>query len=332
MSKIIIYPSIEGCIDNVWKTSNLCKSNFLGVSRYDGCNNFLNISNSILKFNISKSVVSEEILNKAYLYLYIKSIKSVKNLDLYTIKINVNITPVLENVISWDNAPTLSNQTIYASFKKSESLNYIAIDIRKIANYWIKNPKRNYGITIAMVSSDAAITFSLGDSKNRPYLKLITDSNENIIKHEENIIEDINSNEELGGIQLQVRNKLSKIVENNSPIEFDFLVSKTYQFIQYDFTNSEIYISKLGTFMAFWTIGIEGSGPINQLAFYIQNEDKTINIVSSSPVIISGQVMGNALFKVTKPTVLQLLNISGDIIQYPIYSEIQANFTLIQII
>lgn len=289
--------------------------------------------NILLKVDLSQYSIRSDYIDKAYLCFSIsKTTPCLKN-ALRKIIAFQNNDDFNYNTVNYSNSPQISDPCNFVHIPPIGLCNvcdrskiiwenrckdkiYICFDITTLVCYWLKNPEKNYGLSLLLECMNSTISFNSSRSNCGPSL---------IIKYKNYIGRFL-----MEGLQLQILNQPEYAIKSNETVIFDSVISNDSKDIIYNMTTGDFIFISNGKYYLSWWIGIGGSSDIKSIAFSFEDIDRSQVFIGASEIIISGQVCGNAYILIDDaPKKFRLLNISDGLVQYSINPPIQGNLTII---
>jgi len=135
---------------------------------------------------------------------------------------------------------------------------------------------------------------------------------------------------ELVGIQAQLETATPVNINDAEPIRFDKILKHSTKDITYNQNTGLFTLHAPGSYTVNWDISVEGSHHTSFIQLAITSGDNhKVEGASTLPLSV-GQLSGDCLIRVKKPTTIQLTNTTGDIIQLSRYTPV-ANITITKV-
>lgn len=278
----------------------------------------LNQTDSLLKFNVNPSICIDEFeITKAVLYLPLENCHPFAISGFQELALFRNTSEFFSHTVTWNTRPSTELYQLI-NLEREDLSNGIYVDITDLAIDWKENPHENFGLTLSTPTRN----FTLNMCKrgpNSPKLIICYDYDDDRCCERKN---------KSIGIQLQASNLCQRTLQNNQPILFNDIVSRTKTGVKYHSSSGIIHLEQPGDYVANWWVSLTPFTASTEFQFALINNTTLHLIRSCSPIVSLGNMSGNALIHVEHPDqTFSLINHSGGSVQLGT-TTIQASLVL----
>lgn len=286
METIFLEQSNSTFICNIEENKNFSSLDYLSISNYSS-ENCITKCDSLINFNLELLNSSSILIHNAYLILPIEIYKEDQSNPFKDIRLYKNTEEYSYTTVTWSSRPKSSLYSTTSITRKTLNNKHISIDITELVVDWLYNKIPNYGITLNSETRDIFTIFPKYKLNYSPKLLIRCTSNSNLI-------------EKPTAIYLQSSNLNGAILKSQQVIIFNNIIEKTPKGISYDKNTGIITISKKGYYDCHWEINLNGSDDISSINIALKNLTKNTIVSFYMPVMLQGQIVGNALLNVTE--------------------------------
>lgn len=219
------------------------------------------------------------------------------------------------NTVTYNSQPLFVQTGSSTTVSDEDVLQYIEIDITELINQWLNQTFPNFGMALAGTDGTTSVQFggrSIGPAFE-PQLVVTTESPSSV---------------SLKGIQAQLRDSVSEILDDGAVVPFDTLVNNQSS-ILFNAQTGTFTLTAAGNYYIKWWVTTDGSaGPVN-MSFTVYTDG--ISAIGGNSPIVTGQVNGDAfLIFVDAPHDITLVNTTGADVLFANIPT-QANITILTV-